>query len=68
MPGLIMLIPNEQIVQERALKGLEHRMTLDGKRISYSEVHDRDLLVQVEVDGTARVTRLPRCPHCEYDD
>jgi hypothetical protein len=66
--GLIMLVPNEQIAQERALKGLEDRMVLDGKKVTYAEVHDRDLLVQVEHDGTPRVSRLPRCPHCEYHD
>jgi hypothetical protein len=63
-----MLVPNEQIVQERVLKGLENRMKLEGKKVTYKDVHDRDLLVQVESDGTARVSRLPRCPHCEYDD
>lgn len=66
--GLILLVPNDQHVQERVLKGLEGRMLLDGEKINFSDVHDRDLLVQVEADGTARVTRLPRCPHCQYDD
>ena len=65
--GLIMLAPNEQLVQERALKGLEGRMVLDGRRVTYGDVHDRDLLVQVECDGTPRIARLPRCPHCNYD-
>jgi len=66
--GLILLVPNEQHVQERVLKGLEGRMLLDGEKINFSDVHDRDLLVQVEADGRGKVTRLPRCPHCEYDD
>jgi hypothetical protein len=66
--GLIMLIPNEQLVQERVLKGLEDRMVLDGKKVTYADVHDRDLLVQVECDGTPRITRLPRCPHCTHYD
>ncbi len=66
--GLILLIPNEQHVQERVLEGLGERMVLDGKKITYTDVHERDLEVQVEANGTARVTRLPRCPHCEYDD
>jgi hypothetical protein len=68
VPGLIMLVPNEQIVQERVLRGIESRMVLDGKRVTFADVHDRDLLVQVEHDGTPRVSRLPRCPHCEYHD
>jgi hypothetical protein len=66
--GLIVLIPNEQLVQERVLKRLEDRMVLDGKKVTYTDVHDRDLLVQVECDGTPRITRLPRCPHCENYD
>ncbi|MFI5116845.1 MAG: hypothetical protein ACHP8B_09115 [Terriglobales bacterium] len=66
--GLILLVPNEQHAQERVLKGLEGRMLLDGEKVNYSDVHDRDLLVQVEADGKAKVTRLPRCPHCNYDD
>jgi uncharacterized protein with PIN domain len=66
--GLILLVPNEKHVQERVLKGLESRMLLDGKKVNYSDVHERDLLVQVEADGKAKVTRLPRCPHCNYDD
>ena len=66
--GMILLVPNEKHAQERTLKGLEDRMVLDGKKVSYSDVHDRDLLVQVEGDGSARVTRLPRCPHCRCDD
>jgi hypothetical protein len=66
--GLILLVPNEQHVQERVLKGLGDRMVLDGKKVTYADVHERDLLVQVEANGASRVTRLPRCPHCEYDD
>ncbi len=66
--GLILLIPNERHLQERALRGLENRMILDGKKVTYTDVHDRDLLVQVESSGTPRVARLPRCPHCTYYD
>jgi hypothetical protein len=66
--GLIMLVPNQQLAQERALQRLEERMLLEGKKVTYAEVHDRDLLVQVEHDGTSRISRLPRCPHCSYSD
>lgn len=66
--GLILLVPNEQHVQERVLKGLEERLFLEGKKITFTDVHDRDLLVQVESEGAVRVSRLPRCPHCKYDD
>jgi hypothetical protein len=65
---LILLIPNEQHVQERVLKQLEDKLVFDGKKVTYTDVHDRDLLVQIESGGTARITRLPRCPHCTYDD
>ena len=65
---MILLIPNEQHVQERVLKQLEDKLVFDGKKVTYTDVHDRDLLVQIESGGTARITRLPRCPHCTYDD
>lgn len=68
VPGMILLVPNEEIAQRRILKGLQSRLMFEGKPITYGDVHDRDLLVTVEADGKARVTRLPRCPHCDYHD
>jgi hypothetical protein len=66
---MILLVPNNEIVQRRVLKGLESRLTFEGKPITYRDVHDRDLLVTVEATGEARVSRLPRCPHYpNYDD
>jgi hypothetical protein len=66
--GLLLLVPNEQHAQERVLKDLEARLFLEGKKITYTDVHDRDLLVQVESGGVVKVTKLPRCPYCVYDD
>jgi hypothetical protein len=66
--GLILLVPNEQHAQERVLKRLESRLFLEGEKVTYTDVHDRDLLVQVESEGAVRVSGLPRCPHCIYDD
>lgn len=66
--GLILLVPNEQHVQERVLSSLEDKMSLDGKKLTYKDVHDRDLLVQVESTGAAKITKLPRCPYCKYED
>jgi hypothetical protein len=68
VPGMILLVPNGEIAQRRVLEGLESRLSFEGKAIRYGDVHDRDLLVTVEATGKARVTRLPRCPHCIYDD
>ena len=68
VPGMILLVPNDKITQRRALKGLESRLRFEGKRISYSDVHDRDLVVMIEASGKATVSRLPRCPHCKYND
>ena len=65
---MILLVPNGEIAQRRALAGLDSRLTFEGKRIRFGDVHDRDLLVTVEETGRARVTRLPRCPHCKYRD
>jgi hypothetical protein len=68
VPGMILLIPNDEITQRRVLEHLESRLKFEGKGIRYSDVHDRDLLVVVEASGKATVSRLPRCPHCIYDD
>jgi hypothetical protein len=66
--GLILLLSNERIVQERLWRGLEDQLVFEGKKISIQAVHDRDLLVKVQSSGRVTVSRLPRCPHCEYDD
>lgn len=68
VPGMILLVPNGEIAQRRVLVGLESRLIFEGKRIRFGDVHDRDLLVTVEETGKAKVTRLPRCPHCKYRD
>lgn len=64
--GLILLVPNDEMTQRRVLKSLESKLSFGGKRITYAEVHHEDLLVTVESTGEARVSRLPRCPHCEH--
>jgi hypothetical protein len=66
--GMILLVPNDEITQRRVLEKLESHLKFEGKGIRYSDVHDRDLLVVVEASGKATVSRLPRCPHCIYDD
>ncbi|SRR6266567_4656342 len=62
--GMILLIPNERHIQEKVLKNLEAKLLFEGKKIRYKDVHDQELLVHVESDGTPRVERLPRCRHC----
>lgn len=66
VPGMLLFVPNEEITQRRVMKGLESRLKFEGKPISFNDVHDRDLLVTVEATGEAKVSRLPRCPHCTY--
>jgi uncharacterized protein DUF5615 len=68
VPGMILIVPNDAHSQHRALNGLENRLVFEGKKITWSDVHDRDLLVQIEANGTVKIERLPRCPHCNYDD
>jgi hypothetical protein len=68
VPGMILLVPNDEITQRRVLTKLEARLRFEGKQISYRDVHDRDLLVTIEASGKVTVSRLPRCPHCKYDD
>lgn len=66
--GLILLLSNDEIVQQRLWKGLENRLFFEGKKISFQDVHDLGLMVKVQSTGQATISRLPRCPHCEYDD
>ena len=68
VPGMILLVPNDEITQRRVLKRLESRLRFEGKQITYRDVHDRDLVVMIEGAGTVTVSRLPRCPRCKYDD
>lgn len=68
VPGLIVFVPNEEHAQVRLLRNLERRLKFEGRKITYKDVHDRDLLVQIEASGAVKIARLPRCPHCRYDD
>lgn len=68
VPGLVLLLSNDKLTQERLLKGLESRLFFEGKKITYKDVHDLDLFVKVHSTGKASVSRLPRCPHCPYKD
>ena len=64
--GMVLLAPNDAHVQRRALAVAEKRLTFEGKKITWKDVHDRELLVEIEASGAARVSRLPRCPHCGH--
>lgn len=66
IPGMILLVPNEEIIQRRVLKGFEARLRLNGKAVSIADVHDQDLLVTIAANGDVVVSRLPRCPHCSH--
>ena len=46
------------------MRNLESRLFFEGRKITYNDVHELQLLVQVESDGSARVEHLPRCRHC----
>jgi hypothetical protein len=68
VPGLMLLVPDSEIIQRRVLKGIESRLKFEGKTITFKDVRERDLLVTVEATGECRISRLPRCPHCTYRD
>ena len=38
IPGMILLVPNEEIVQRRVLKGIESRLTFKGKPASHEVI------------------------------
>ena len=63
---MILLVPNEEIIQRQVLKGFQSRLSLNGKPVSIADVHDQDLLVTIAANGKAIVSRLPRCPHCSH--
>ena len=55
IPGMILLVPNEAIVQRRVLKGFESRLRFNGKAVSIADVHDQDLLVTIAANGDVLV-------------
>jgi hypothetical protein len=64
MSGLVIL-PNGYENQRRSLKGIEKKLRLDGHKISWAVVADKDCWVRVKKEGSPEVDRFPRCFYCQ---
>jgi hypothetical protein len=64
--GLVVILPSDRILQERALSRAASQMAFEGRPITWKEVNEQCLKVIVEESGNVRVSRLPRCPHCDF--
>lgn len=62
----LLIIPNDAKGWEHVfpISGLEERLRLNGKRITWCDVFERNLYVKVEATGRVLVGELPRCPIC----
>jgi hypothetical protein len=64
--GLVIVLPSTKEEQVQAIKRASKQLLLDGRPITWKIVHEECLKVIIESNGNARVTRLPRCPHCAF--
>jgi hypothetical protein len=66
--GLVIVIPPEKFVQEKALSEATGTLTLEGRSIGWKEVSDLCLKVVISKEKRPVVTKLPRCPYCKFGD
>lgn len=66
--GLVIVKPSDKITQERALEAAGKSLVFEGKEIGWKTVHDECLQVVIPEKGAPKVTRLPRCPHCDFGE
>lgn len=64
MFGLVIL-PNGYENQRRSLSGIEKKLRLDGQKINWAVVADKDCWVRVKKEGNPEVDRFPRCFYCQ---
>lgn len=66
--GLVIVVPPEKFVQEKALADATATLTFEGRSIGWKEVSDLCLKVMVSKETRPVVTKLPRCPYCKFGD
>jgi hypothetical protein len=66
--GLIILLANDKHIQKLSIERASKQLIFEAKAITWKEVHDRCLKVIIEASGKARVSKLPRCRHCNHGD
>ena len=64
MHGLVVL-PNGFEIQRRVVPKLIGRLRMDGVRISWLDVWERDCCVKVSRNGAVTISRFPRCHYCK---
>ncbi|MGA3317566.1 MAG: hypothetical protein ABSC64_14135 [Candidatus Korobacteraceae bacterium] len=64
MYGLVVL-PNGFEIQRRVVPKLVGRLRLEGNRISWREVWEKDCLVKIGRNGAVATSRFPRCHYCK---
>jgi hypothetical protein len=66
--GLIIVLPSEQLKQEPAIARAAKQLAFEGRSIGWKEVKNLCLKVVIQDSGKPTITKLPRCPHCEFGD
>jgi|SRR5215472_10329438 len=66
--GLIVLLPSTKYQQEQAIKRAASQLEFEGRPVTWKDVNKLCLKVVIEISGKARITKLPRCPHCKFAD
>ncbi len=64
MHGLVVL-PNGFEIQRRIVRKVEARLRLEGSRISWRDVWEKDCRVKVTRNGAVTTSRFPRCHYCK---
>ena len=55
-------------MQDRVLRAALKNLRFEGRKIGLQTVYDEALQVVVEASGPPKITRLPRCLLCHYDE
>ena len=66
--GLVIVLPSDRLKQERAIDRASKQLRFEDRPITWKDVNELCLKVVIEETGRATVTKLPRCPHCNFDD
>jgi hypothetical protein len=66
--GLVIILPSERLKQERAIARASKQLRFQNKPIVWKDVNELCLKVVIEETGKATVSKLPRCPHCNFRD
>lgn len=66
--GLIIVLPSDKLLQIRAIERAAKQLFMDDEALTWKDVNERCLKVIIEESGKAKVSKLPRCPACSFDD